>query len=74
MAIDRAFVVQGHGTVVTGSVTTGAVKVGDELDWHKGDGTTEKVRVRGLNNHGQAVDETHRGQRAAGCSVTSHSR
>ena len=47
LPIDRAFVVQGHGTVVTGSVASGAAKVGDELDWHKGDGTIETVRVRG---------------------------
>src|SRR5205823_1187362 len=65
LAIDRAFVVQGHGTVVTGSVTSGTVRVGDELDWHKGDGTVETVRVRGLNNHGDAVGEVRRGQRAA---------
>jgi selenocysteine-specific elongation factor len=65
LAIDRAFVVQGHGTVVTGSVAAGTVRVGDELDWHKGDGTTESVRVRGLNNHGAAVDAVGRGQRAA---------
>ena len=30
MAIDRSFIVQGHGTVVTGSVTSGSVRVGDE--------------------------------------------
>ncbi len=65
LAIDRAFVAQGHGTVVTGSVASGFVKLGDELDWHKGNGEIEKVRVRGLNNHGHAVDEVHRGQRAA---------
>ncbi len=65
LPIDRAFVVQGHGTVVTGSVTGGGVAVGDELDWHKGDGTTERVRVRGLNNHGRAVNAAGRGQRAA---------
>src|SRR6516165_2492316 len=33
MSIDRAFVVQGHGTVVTGSATAGSLKVGDEVDW-----------------------------------------
>src|SRR5438128_78179 len=33
LAIDRSFIVQGHGTVVTGSVTSGSVKVGDELEW-----------------------------------------
>jgi selenocysteine-specific elongation factor len=65
LAIDRAFTVQGHGTVVTGSVTSGVVSVGDELDWHKLDGTVETVRVRGLNNHGEAVSTAVRGQRAA---------
>jgi selenocysteine-specific elongation factor len=65
LPIDRAFVVQGHGTVVTGSVVSGSLAAGDELEWHKGDGTTEMVRVRGLNNHGKPVNEVHRGQRAA---------
>lgn len=65
LPIDRAFVVQGHGTVVTGSVVSGVLAVGDELEWHKGDGTTELVRVRGLNNHGKPAEEVHRGQRAA---------
>ena len=65
LPIDRAFVVQGHGTVVTGSVVSGSVVIGDELEWHKGDGTAERVRVRGLNNHGQTATEVHRGQRAA---------
>lgn len=65
LPIDRAFVVQGHGTVVTGSVVSGTVAVGDELEWHKGDGTAELVRVRALNNHGKPADEVHRGQRAA---------
>ncbi len=63
MPIDRAFVVQGHGTVATGSVTSGGVRVGDELAWHKGDGTKEAVRVRSLNNHGRPVEEIRRGQR-----------
>ncbi|MCI0705320.1 MAG: selenocysteine-specific translation elongation factor [Planctomycetia bacterium] len=65
LPIDRAFVVQGHGTVVTGSVVSGSVAVGDELEWHRGDGSTELIRVRGLNNHGQVVNEVRRGQRAA---------
>ncbi|MCE9561124.1 MAG: selenocysteine-specific translation elongation factor [Planctomycetes bacterium] len=64
LPIDRAFVVQGHGTVVTGSVSSGSVRVGDELDWHKGDGTIETVRVRSVSNHGASVEEVHRGQRA----------
>lgn len=62
LAIDRSFIVQGHGTVVTGSVTNGSIKVADEVEWlPKG----EKVRVRGLQNHDQPVEEVHRGMRAA---------
>src|SRR5262249_13268420 len=62
LPIDRSFIVQGHGTVVTGSVTSGSLKVGDEVEWlPKG----ERVRVRSLQNHDTAVDEVHRGQRAA---------
>jgi selenocysteine-specific elongation factor len=62
MAIDRAFVVQGHGTVVTGSVTSGTLRMGDEVEWLP---RRERVRVRSLQNHDQAVEEVHRGQRAA---------
>ncbi|HMF15816.1 MAG TPA: selenocysteine-specific translation elongation factor, partial [Gemmataceae bacterium] len=62
MAIDRSFIVQGHGTVVTGSVTSGTLRVGDEVEWQpRGD----KVRVRSLQNHDKPVDDVHRGQRAA---------
>src|SRR5262249_28765036 len=62
MAIDRSFIVQGHGTVVTGSVTSGSVKVGEEVEWQP---RGEKVRVRSLQNHDMPVEEVHRGMRAA---------
>jgi selenocysteine-specific elongation factor len=62
MAIDRSFIVQGHGTVVTGSVTSGSVRVGDEVEWQP---RGERVRVRSLQNHDTPVEEVHRGQRAA---------
>ncbi len=62
MAIDRSFIVQGHGTVVTGSVTSGSVRVGDEVEWLP---RGERVRVRSLQNHDQPVEEVHRGMRAA---------
>ncbi len=62
LAIDRAFVVQGHGTIVTGSATSGSIAVGDELEWQP---RGETVRVRSLQNHDQPVQEVHRGQRAA---------
>ncbi len=62
LSIDRAFVVQGHGTVVTGSVSAGSIQVGDELEWLP---SGERVRIRSLQNHDRGVDEVHRGQRAA---------
>ncbi|HLN28525.1 MAG TPA: selenocysteine-specific translation elongation factor [Gemmataceae bacterium] len=62
MAIDRSFIVQGHGTVVTGSVTAGTLRIGDETEWLP---RRELVRVRTLQNHDRAVEEVHRGMRAA---------
>jgi selenocysteine-specific elongation factor len=62
LAIDRSFIVQGHGTVVTGSVTSGGAAVGDEVEWLP---RGEKVRVRSLQNHDQPVQEVRRGMRAA---------
>jgi selenocysteine-specific elongation factor len=62
MAIDRSFIVQGHGTVVTGSVTAGNIRVGDEVEWLP---KRERVRIRSLQNHDKTVDEVHRGMRAA---------
>ena len=62
MAIDRGFTIEGHGTVVTGSVASGAAQIGDELVIMP-QGTS--VRVRGLQSHDRAVEEVHRGQRAA---------
>lgn len=62
IAIDRSFIVQGHGTIVTGSVTSGSIRVGDEVEWLP---RGERVRVRSLQNHDQPVEEVHRGMRAA---------
>ena len=62
MAVDRCFVVQGRGTVVTGSVVSGSVRVGDEVHWLPPGKT---VRVRHLESHGTHVDQVERGQRAA---------
>jgi selenocysteine-specific elongation factor len=62
MPIDRSFIVQGHGTIVTGSVLAGSVRVGDEVEWLP---SGQTVRVRSLQNHDQPVEEVHRGMRAA---------
>jgi len=62
MAIDRVFSSTGHGTVVTGSVSSGAVKVGDSLELMP-QGTS--VQVRALESHSQSVSSVERSQRAA---------
>ena len=62
MAIDRAFTIDGHGTVVTGSVSSGEVKVADQILIQPGN---KSVRVRGIQNHDQSAECVARGQRAA---------
>ena len=62
MAIDRTFTVAGHGTVVTGTVMSGSVCVGDEVEWHP---AGKLLKVRGLHRHNQEVKQIGRGARAA---------
>ena len=62
LPIDRAFSVQGFGTVVTGTVISGAVQVRDELALLPAGKT---VRVRGVQTHGRAVAVARVGARAA---------
>ncbi len=62
MAIDRAFTVAGHGTIVTGTIASGAVARGDDLQWLP---EGRSVRVRGLQRHDQPVEGLSRGARAA---------
>lgn len=50
--VDRAFSVPGAGTVVTGTLAAGTIRVGDVLE-HAG----EPVSVRGLQSLGESHDE-----------------
>jgi selenocysteine-specific elongation factor len=50
LPVDRVFTVKGFGAVVTGTLVSGTVAVGDELDVLPG---TRRVRVRGLQVHGE---------------------
>ena len=47
--VDRCFTIRGSGTVVTGTLGAGTVRVDDELEAVAGDGTA-RVRVRGLES------------------------
>jgi selenocysteine-specific elongation factor len=62
MAIDRAFSIAGHGTVVTGSVLSGSVAVGDQIEILP---AQLVARIRGLQNHDSPIESIHAGQRAA---------
>lgn len=62
LAIDRSFMAQGVGTIVTGSVNSGELSAGEEIEWVP---VGKRVRVRGLQSHGREVETIHRGQRAA---------
>lgn len=62
LPIDRAFSMQGFGTVVTGTLVAGRVRVEDELALVPGD---KRARVRGIQVHGQKRDEAVAGERTA---------
>ncbi len=62
IAIDRAFTLQGTGTVVTGTVHAGRARVGDELALVPGG---QRARVRSLHAQNRPVDMAHAGQRCA---------
>lgn len=62
LPIDRVFTVKGFGTVVTGTVLGGEVKLGDDLAVIP---TGLTARVRGIEVHGTAVDKALAGHRAA---------
>jgi selenocysteine-specific elongation factor len=62
LAIDRVFSAEGHGTVVTGSVSSGSARIGDTLELQP---SQTQVRVRGLQNHQEAVEQLVAGQRGA---------
>ena len=54
--VDRAFTIRGAGTVVTGTLPAGRVRVDDELELHSADHPPRRVTVRGLQSLGQPHD------------------
>jgi selenocysteine-specific elongation factor len=62
LPIDRAFAMRGFGTVVTGTLVSGVVRVDQEVELHP---ARKSVRVRGLQVHGADVREAAAGQRTA---------
>ena len=60
LAVDRAFTLDGVGTVVTGTLHAGEIAVGDELAL-----AGRRARVRSLHAQNRSVDRAHAGQRCA---------
>ena len=61
-AIDRAFSIVGSGTVVTGTVFTHGVQLGERLTLTP---RGQSVRVRGIHKNGVAVTDAQAGERCA---------
>jgi selenocysteine-specific elongation factor len=62
LPIDRVFSVRGFGTVVTGTLISGAVAREQEVEVYPGG---RRLRVRGVEVHGAATERAVAGQRTA---------
>lgn len=62
LPVDRVFTMRGHGTVITGTLISGKVRVGDGLTIYPEGPST---KVRSLQVHGHSVEEASMGQRTA---------
>jgi len=62
LPIDRSFAMKGFGTVVTGTLISGAVKVEDEVELYP---AKKRLRVRGLHSGGKQIERAVAGQRTA---------
>lgn len=62
MPIDRSFSLQGVGTVVTGTIASGQIRVGSEVHLTS---TADKVRIRSLNVQGEDADVANVGDRCS---------
>ncbi len=62
LPVDRVFSKQGFGTVITGTLTDGSCRVGDEICIYP-EGT--KAKIRGIQNYGKESEEAVAGQRTA---------
>jgi selenocysteine-specific elongation factor len=62
LPIDRHFTISGFGTVVTGTLLSGRIKIGDRVEVLP---PGETVRVREVQVHGRKADVARAGQRVA---------
>jgi selenocysteine-specific elongation factor len=62
LPIDRAFAIKGFGAVVTGTLISGSVAPGDEIELFPGG---QRLRVRGVQSGGKTAERAVAGQRTA---------
>jgi selenocysteine-specific elongation factor len=62
LPIDRVFTMKGFGTVVTGTLLSGKVKIGDTVETYP-EKTTAKIR--GIQVHNESTETAEAGQRTA---------
>jgi selenocysteine-specific elongation factor len=62
LPVDRVFTVAGFGTVVTGTLLSGALRVGEEVEVLPSGLTS---RVRSIQTHGRKSEQAEAGQRVA---------
>jgi selenocysteine-specific elongation factor len=62
LPVDRVFTMKGHGTVVTGTSISGALRLGEEIEIVP---SGHRSKVRGLQVHGTAAEVAHAGERTA---------
>jgi selenocysteine-specific elongation factor len=62
LPIDRVFTMKGFGTVVTGTLISGRISVGDEVEIQP---VSQKAKIRGLQVHNRTVNTAEAGQRTA---------
>jgi len=62
LPVDRVFTMKGHGTVVTGTMVSGSISVGDEVVLYP---KMIESKVRGLQSHGETVETAQAGRRTA---------
>jgi selenocysteine-specific elongation factor len=54
--VDRAFIIRGAGTVVTGTLPAGRLRVDDELELRSAEHPPRRITVRGLQSLGEPQD------------------
>lgn len=67
LAVDRCFAIEGRGTIVTGTVHAGGVRIGDSLQLlpSSRDRKIQNARVRSLHVNNQKAEHGTAGQRVA---------